>query len=105
MKIASRHDLIAIREDQRIVRDTIDLDLERGPHMVEGIAHRAVHLWHAAQTVGILHPRTADVGGANRAAGHQSREVRGDGVLAAIGPQFLYAWLECDRRALERLHR
>ena len=79
MEIAARERLVGIGEDQRIVRNAIRLDSQRGRCLPQQIEHRAHHLRLAAQAIGILHTvvscqmRSADRGSLHQGAQRRSR--------------------------------
>ena len=82
VKIPPREHFVA--EDQRIVGGGIELDRKYPACLGQRIAHRAVHLWRAAQGVGVLHAAAGNVGRANLAPFEQARQMFRAGSLAGM---------------------
>ena len=62
--------------------------------MGEGVAHRAVHLRHAAQRIGILHPRAVTMRLANAAAFEHLAQVLGGFYLPGVWTSFVNTVVE-----------
>ena len=91
-------------KDKRIVRSRAGLDLQDSPHMLEYVAHGAMHLWHTAQAIRVLHARVVlAVRFANLRIGEQLDQVLRGPNLACVRPGLVDARIEGRRRARQRL--
>ena len=80
-------DHLARREDERVVGGGVHLDRQHALQLVERVAHRAVHLRHAAQRVGVLDLVAAlGVRGADLRIGQQRAQVGRHRDLARMRP-------------------
>ena len=102
MEIAAGDHGFVIGEDQRVVGHGVQLQLQHAAHMLERIAHRAVHLRHAAQAVGVLHPQALCrlQHGALLAA---QDEVFRHQLLALMRPDLVHARVKGVELAQQRL--
>ena len=57
VEVTAGDDAADLREYQRVVGDAVDLDLQHAANVRQRVAHRAVHLRHAADRIRVLHPR------------------------------------------------
>ena len=57
VKISSGENFTCLRKDQRIVSCASSFNFHNFSSVIQGSANCPVHLRHAAQTVGVLHPR------------------------------------------------
>ena len=57
MEVAAGDDITILCEDERVVRHRVELRLNHTAHMRQRVTHRPMHLRHAAQGVGVLHPQ------------------------------------------------
>ena len=73
--------------------------------MGEGVAHRAMHLRHAAQRVGILHLLALEVRLANDAAFQHAAQVLRHQQLPGMRARLMNALVEGDVGALQRVQR
>jgi len=108
MKVAARKHLTGIREDQRIVGSAVDFDLENSSRVCQRVPDGAVHLRHAPQRIGILHPRVDGMVAmrfANLAALDQLAKSPCALHLARVRPHRLNLVVKSYRRSLERLQR
>jgi len=59
MEIAGRDHFrlprLLIQQDNGVIVDRVQLNIDHPLRVGDGVAHRSMHLWHAAQGVGILH--------------------------------------------------
>ena len=93
-------------EDQRIVGGGSGLDFDAVGGEAQRAAHRAVHLRHAAQAVGVLHARGSGAArGIDVAPLQQRAQAGGDRALSRMRPRRVYALVEGDGRAEQGFQR
>ena len=92
-----------VREHHRVVGGRVDLDGDGAGRELQRVAHRAVHLGHAAQGVGVLHLAAVAVRLADGAAGEELAQVARGGRLPGMRAGGVDARVEGHVRALERI--
>ena len=74
--------------------------------MSENVAHRSVHLWHAANAVGVLDARIVFAMRFSNFAALQKRvQMRGHSFLSLMGPGIVQPRIECGRRVAQTFER
>ena len=73
--------------------------------MGQGVAHRAMHLRHAAQRVGVLHPVAIAMRLAQRAAFEHLAQIRGRPKLTRVRTSLMDAFVERHVRASQGVER
>ena len=81
----SSRSYVDLQKHQRVVHRRVDFDLQHLAAVGQRVAHRAMHLRHAAQGVGILHAVAVAMRFAHRAAFEHLAQIRGRLHLAACG--------------------
>ena len=95
VEVAAGQRLAGVGEDQRVVGDGVGLAHQHGGGMAHQVEAGAHHLRLAAQAVRVLHALVADeMRGADRAAGEQRAERRGDVDLARLAAHRVDARIE-----------
>src|SRR5207302_9413222 len=90
-------------EYERIVHCGVDLRLHHLAAVGKSVTHGAVHLWHAAQRVGILNLVAMAMGLANFAAFDELAKVGRGPQLARMGPRFVNAFIKGDIGAAQHV--
>mmetsp|Transcript_733 Transcript_733/g.1277 ORF Transcript_733/g.1277 Transcript_733/m.1277 type:complete len:583 (-) Transcript_733:92-1840(-) len=106
--IVSAHDLEAIgpREDHRVIRRTVQLDVEHATHEADGVVDDAVNLRAAAEAVGVLNlPRVVVRAVHLRERREKADESAGHLDLALVRPDRVDARFKAAWGTLESLDR
>ncbi len=105
MKIPARQDL-SLGENERIICSRPCFNFKRRLRLRQGIAHRPMHLRHAAQTIGILDARVVmPMRLANLALLQQRAQMRRHRHLPRMRPHSVNALIKRRRRSLQRFKR
>src|ERR1700750_2595566 len=100
MKVAPGENVFSIGKDQRVVGCRASFDLNHLANMDKRTACSSVHLWHAAQTIGILHARIiVTMRFAYLAFSHQITEMRSHLYLPRMWTRGVNALIESCRSA------
>ena len=101
MKISAGENITCLGEHQRVVGRAASFGLNNSPRVLERVAHRAVNLRHATQTVSVLYARIVfQVRLANLATGEQRPQMSGDRDLTRVWSRRVNAFIKCDRSSL-----
>ena len=103
VEIAGREVLLLVREEQRVVRRRIHLDVHDLPDVFERIERRPQGLWRAAHAVPVLH--LPGLVRHDLAAGEELDEVGGNRVLPGIRPRSVNARVESVLNRPQRVER
>ena len=103
MEVARRDDEVVVGTDGGVVGGGVDLDVDHRFHVRERVFHRAMHLWDAAEGVGVLH---IHLGLCNHlAAFEQLVHVHGGGYLSLVRAHQVYRHVEGLHAPVESLER
>ena len=95
------HRFRILHEHQRVVDRRVRLDLKHRAAMGERVAHRAMHLWDAAQRIGVLHAAAVAMRLTDLALFEQTAQVRRSPDLSGMRASLLDAIVEGDIGSLE----
>ncbi len=87
VEVAARDDEVLVGEDQRVVGGRVHLDGQDAPGVLQAVAHRPVHLGHAAERVRVLDLGAVGVALDDLRVAEQRAQVLGDGHLARVRPR------------------
>ena len=96
VKISARDHITAFRKDERIIRGRRGFNQQNFFAMRERAAHRAVHLRHATDAVGVLHTRIVlAMGFANLASLQKRQQMSSGRFLSGMRTRILQTWIKC----------
>ncbi len=105
MEVAARNHLgvlVFVKENQRVVGDRVQLDFHYPARIGDRIAHRAMHLWDAAQRIRVLHVERIVGPGESRTGQQFAHHCRAFD-LARVRARGVDPGVEGARRAVHRL--
>src|SRR6185503_86849 len=95
MKVPTRQNFTRCREHERIVSATPGFNFYNLANMIQRSPHRTVNLWHAAQTVSVLHSRIViQMRSSYFTVAHQLTQVGTNSDLAGMRPGLLNPFIE-----------